>query len=138
MEEPVRDLPDEATIRQLSELPLADNRRRHSRYAVELQVSMSSDHNFYTGFAENLSEGGVFVATHSLKAVGTIMELSIHLPGGTGPARVQGEVRWVREYREGSDAPPGMGVRFLALPVEVTHAILEFLQHREPLFYDDD
>ena len=68
MDERTHDRPREATIRQLSELPLDDNRRRHLRYAVELDVSMSSEHNFYAGFAENLSEGGVFVATHSLLA----------------------------------------------------------------------
>ncbi|HEU5076246.1 MAG TPA: hypothetical protein VFU02_18765, partial [Polyangiaceae bacterium] len=34
------------------------------RAAVELDVSLGSDHNFYAGFVENLSAGGVFVATH--------------------------------------------------------------------------
>ncbi len=127
-----------AKIRQLSELPIADNRRRHSRYAVELDVSMSSDHNFYAGFAENLSEGGVFVATHSLKAVGSVVELSINLPGCEAPVHVRGEVRWVREYSERSDVPPGIGIRFVDLGAEAAHAISAFLSHRDPLFYDDE
>lgn len=138
MDEHTHDRPQEAKIRQLSELPFADNRRRYSRYAVELEVSMSSDHNFYAGFAENLSEGGVFVATHSLKAVGSVVELSIHLPGADAPVRMRGEVRWVREYRDGSEVPPGIGIRFLELGAEAVQAIGAFLSHREPLFYDDE
>lgn len=138
MEQPVHDRAREATIRQLSDLPSGDNRRRHSRYAVELEVSLSSDHNFYAGFAENLSEGGVFVATHSLKAVGTVIDLMIFLPGDDSPVKVRGEVRWIREYREGSDVPPGMGVRFVDLGADAAAAIASFLSHREPLFYDED
>lgn len=138
MDEYARERPHEARIRQLSDLPVGDNRRRHSRYAVELEVSLSSDHNFYAGFAENLSEGGVFVATHSLKAVGSKIDLSLHLPGSESPVQVHGEVRWVREYREGSDVPPGIGIRFLELGPEAVQAIGAFLSHREPLFFDDE
>ena len=55
--------------------------RRHApRYRVDLDVSLGSDHNFYTGLAENMSAGGVFVATHLLKPVGEIVQLTIHLP----------------------------------------------------------
>ncbi|MCC6901879.1 MAG: TIGR02266 family protein [Polyangiaceae bacterium] len=128
----------EATIRQLSELPDADNRRRHPRYAVELNVSLSSEHNFYAGFVENLSNGGVFVATHSLKAVGTVFEVLISLPGSDEPVRARGEVRWVREYGDHSDVPPGVGIRFLELDAAGLARIEAFLAHREPLFFDDE
>ncbi|MBI3206350.1 MAG: TIGR02266 family protein [Myxococcales bacterium] len=128
----------EATIRQLSELPDADNRRRHPRYAVELNVSLSSEHNFYAGFVENLSNGGVFVATHSLKAVGTVFEILISLPGCDEPVRARGEVRWVREYGDHSDVPPGVGIRFLELDAAGLARIEAFLAHREPLFFDDE
>jgi uncharacterized protein (TIGR02266 family) len=128
----------EATIRQLSELPGEDNRRRYPRYAVELNVSLSSEHNFYAGFVENLSNGGVFVATHSLKAVGTVFEVCISLPGSDEPVRARGEVRWVREYGEHSDVPPGVGIRFLDLGADALARIEAFLAHREPLFFDDD
>jgi hypothetical protein len=63
-EEP--ELRGEATI--LSVAPMADggHRREHSRFHVDLDVTVGSDHNFYAGFAENLSAGGVFIATHKL------------------------------------------------------------------------
>jgi uncharacterized protein (TIGR02266 family) len=128
----------EATIVQLSEAPGVDNRRQHPRFAVQLEVGITSEHNFYAGFTENLSRGGVFVATHQLKPVGSSIELTITLPGSETPIRAKGEVRWLRSYNEQSDAPPGMGVRFLEVDPQALAAIDAFLRQREPLFFDDD
>lgn len=113
-------------------------RRVAPRYKVELDVSLGSDHNFYVGFVENLSTGGVFIATHMLKAVGEVFELTVHLPNSSTAVRGLGEVRWIREYSERSNVPPGMGVRFIKLEPESQTLIEEFLSKREPMFFDDD
>lgn len=123
--------------------PSSDNgpgsqRRINPRYKVELDVSLGSDHNFYVGFVENLSTGGVFIATHMLKAVGEVFELTVHLPNSQTAVRGLGEVRWIREYSERSNVPPGMGVRFIKLEPESQKLIEEFLSKREPMFFDDD
>ena len=55
---------------------------------------MTSDHNFYAGFAENMSVGGVFIATHQLKSVGDRIDFSLALPGSDEPFRGSGVVRW--------------------------------------------
>src|SRR5690349_20071586 len=89
-----------------------DNRRIHPRFAVDLDVSLSSEHNFYSGFAENISSGGVFIATHIAKRIGERLAISVNLPDGR-PIRCTGEVRWVRMYSEHSNVPPGLGIRFL-------------------------
>lgn len=128
----------EASISVLSAHPATDNRRAHARYRVELDVTFSSDHNFYMGLAENLSEGGLFVATHTLKSVGSLMEIEVKLPGREGSLRVVGEVRWVRTYNETSDVPPGMGIRFRDLDAESQTVISSFLEQRDPLFFDED
>jgi uncharacterized protein (TIGR02266 family) len=120
------------------EHPNPSQRREHARYKVELDVSLGSDHNFYVGFVENMSSGGVFIATHMLKAVGEILELSIHIPSSDAKIIGTGEVRWVREYSERSNVPPGMGVRFLQLESGSLEAIESFLAKREPIFFDDD
>jgi uncharacterized protein (TIGR02266 family) len=116
----------------------AAQRREYARYKVELDVSLGSDHNFYVGFVENMSSGGVFIATHMLKAVGEILELSIHIPSTDAKISGTGEVRWVREYSEQSNVPPGMGVRFLRLEPGSVEAIERFLARREPIFFDED
>lgn len=126
----------EATIRALSMLPTTDNRRSQQRFGVDLDVSISSEHNFYAGFVENISGGGVFVATHLLKPIGSVIELSITLPDSV-TVTARGEVRWVRDYNESSDVPPGMGVRFVELDTAAESAIATFLSERDPMFFDE-
>ena len=128
---------DEVSVRALSNAPDAQNRRVYSRFAVELDVSMSSDHNFYAGFTENMSAGGIFVATHGLKAVGSMVDLCIFMPGSEVAIRGKGQVRWVRAYNEQSNVPPGMGITFVELEPGAERAIEAFLAQREPLFYDE-
>lgn len=141
VEAPEREERQEATITRLDPrtVPTTPPKRRASpRYGVEIDVSLGSDHNFYAGFIENMSSGGVFVATHMIKPVGETLELSIHLPDTDTVARGIGEVRWIREYSEQSNVPPGMGVRFVHLEPGSLEAIEVFLERREPLFFDDD
>ena len=113
-------------------------RRQHPRYLVSLEVSLGSEHNFYSGFVENLSAGGVFVATHKPAQVGEVLELELTLADLGSPIRAKGEVRWVREFSDNSDAPPGLGIRFLDLEAAADQAIHEFLSNREPIFFDDE
>lgn len=112
-------------------------RREHSRYDVELDVTLGSEHNFYAGFVENLSVGGIFVATHTLRKVGEVVDFSLDLPDHGKAVRGTGEVRWIREFSEHSDGSPGMGVRFLELEPGSLEAIESFLRHREPMFYEE-
>ena len=116
----------------------SNGRREHDRFGVELDVTVSSDHNFYAGFVENLSVGGIFIATHQLKPVGSRLEFSVNLPGRAEPIQGMGEVRWVRVYSEASNVPPGMGIKFEHLEPAAQSAIEAFLAQREPLFYDED
>lgn len=117
--------------------PGAGRRREHSRYQVDLDVTVTSEHNFYAGFVENMSVGGVFIATHQLKPVGERLELSVHLPGHAEAIRSTGEVRWVRVFSEQSNVPPGMGIRFDTLDDLARRHIEEFLATRDPMFFDE-
>ena len=116
----------------------ADARRQHARHNVELEVTLESETNFYMGLTENLSEGGLFIATHALKPLGTPIEVKFKLPDLADPIKVTGIVRWVREYSETSDSSPGMGVCFEHLDPAHTEQIRRFLAARAPLFYDED
>jgi uncharacterized protein (TIGR02266 family) len=114
----------------------ASEQRRDARFAVDLDVTMGSDHNFYAGFVENVSKGGIFIATHTVRKVGEVIDFSVNLPGAAISG--VGEVRWVRLYSEGSNVPPGLGLRFIELSAGAPEAIAAFLKDREPLFYDED
>jgi uncharacterized protein (TIGR02266 family) len=116
----------------------ADSRRVHPRRDVELEVTLESETNFYLGLTENLSEGGLFIATHVVRSIGTQIDVSFKLPHSSEAIKVTGTVRWIREYSETSDTSPGMGVRFDHISSEQAEQIRQFLAARAPLFYDED
>lgn len=116
----------------------AEARRVHPRHDIELEVTMESESNFYMGLTENLSEGGLFIATHVLKPLGTRIDVSFKLPDTAAAIQVSGTVRWVREYSETSDTSPGLGVRFDRIHSDDIQHIRAFLDARAPLFFDED
>jgi len=110
--------------------------RSHRRLCLELEVSLESDSNFYMGLTENLSDGGIFVATHAIQPIGTVVALTLRLPTRAKPLTLGGRVRWVREFVDGLEGLPGMGIEFVTISEENARAIREFLVARTPLFFD--
>ncbi len=115
-------------------------RRTQNRIDVELVVTIESDSNFFSGFSENISEGGLFISTYDYKPRGTVFELVFQLPDLDKKILTRCEVCWIREYNPSvPDMVPGMGVRFLDLDKEAQDSVLRFCQQlREPMFIDLD
>jgi len=111
--------------------------RRHARYRVELDIDFGTEHNFYAGFVENLSAGGVFIVTHQVRPMGAMIQFSIQLPTRNAPVTGLGEVRWVREYNEETGTQPGMGLRFVEIDHDDNELIRNFVERRDPLFYEE-
>ena len=107
-------------------------------FEAEIELSNESDHNFYTGFTENISSGGLFVATRDLKPIGTIMEIAFSLPGSGAKITARCEVRWQRLEQSHADSMPGIGLRFLDVDAAAAEAINTFIGQRGSLFYDDE
>jgi uncharacterized protein (TIGR02266 family) len=104
---------------------------------VNTMLNMSTDHQFYSGFSENIEEGGIFVATFDPKPINSKVIINFQLPGGR-PVTARGTVHFVREYNPTvPDMAPGMGVRFTDLMPRDKEAIEEYLEQRAPMFYDD-
>ena len=117
------------------------NLRASERFDLEVKVDLESDTNFYTGLTQNISAGGLFIATHHIRRIGERITLKFALPGSAEPIAVETEVRWIREntaLHRVEDGSIGMGVRFINLTPEATAAINGFLQSRDSLFYDDE
>jgi uncharacterized protein (TIGR02266 family) len=110
-----------------------NDRRASARVPVEVEISLASDHQFFTGLTRDLSSGGVFVATYKCLPLGCTVVMHLTLPDGDLAAR--GTVRWHRE--SATDAPPGMGIAFDALDAEGWRRIERFCLERDPLFYDE-
>jgi uncharacterized protein (TIGR02266 family) len=110
------------------------------RFDLEVKVDLESDHNFYTGLTQNISAGGLFIATHQLRRIGDHIKVKFSLPGSPGTISIDTEVRWIRENSllHRFDGSTGMGVRFIDLAPEASQAIVAFLENRDSLYYDDE
>lgn len=125
----------------------AEDQRKHPRFVLSLAITLQGENNFYTGLSENISEAGVFIATQQMLAIGTPVVLSFTLPNALDPISVLGTVQWVRgpdamakaENNFGahfSEVKPGMGVQFSDVDQQSIRTIREFMQFRDPEFFD--
>jgi uncharacterized protein (TIGR02266 family) len=136
--------------RAIDSIPVPDlDRRRHPRFMLELAITMQGENNFYTGLSEDVSEGGIFIATHHLLPIGTVVVLSFTLPGASAPITVEGTVQWVRgpdataraenvfggDRRYAAGVTPGMGIRFCGVERASVAEIRAFMSKRRPDFY---
>jgi uncharacterized protein (TIGR02266 family) len=112
--------------------------REAPRAAVYASVDLFSEHNFWSGLTMNMSEGGLFVATHHSVPVGTRLVLNMVLPFENDPIVTLVEVRWTRSYSGQEDVPPGLGLQFIDTDAAALAKIRQFVSTiREPLFYED-
>ena len=112
---------------------------RPTRHPLCVEVNLESEHNFYTGFTENISSGGLFIATRDLLPLGVRTVVRFTLPDVSDEFELDCEVRWQRlEQAAGHGISPGIGVRFLNLGPDAEAFINRFLKKRETLFFDDE
>ena len=114
------------------------SQRSDKRIAIHIEVSLSGPHNFFRGFTEDMSKGGLFIATHQALPIGTEISVTLLLEGREFmlPARVV----WIRESSSlvSQGIEPGMGLQFVRLSPEQVSAIDAFIKKKEPIFFDAD
>jgi type IV pilus assembly protein PilZ len=88
----------------------SDERRRSERVALVVRVDYQTVDEFFSEFARNINEGGIFVETDRPQAVGSVVSLQFQLPGSDDPVEVPGRV--VRTALAIGDEPAGMGIEF--------------------------
>jgi uncharacterized protein (TIGR02266 family) len=137
---PVSRVQQKGPLPDLPQRPSAlphDPRRITQRSIFEVDIGFQSETNFYTGFSQDVSEGGIFIATYNVLERGTRMAVSFTLPDGH-LVSCQGVVRWTREHNPSSpDISPGMGVQFERLSTEDRAAIDRFLAQRPAMFFEE-
>jgi len=107
-------------------------RRSAERTNIEVEVSLSSESQFFAGLTGDVSSGGLFVQTYQCHPVGSRVVVMFSLP--TGELRMPGVVRWTRRGTE--TTTPGVGIAFEALTSEQRASIDEFCKGRAPLYHD--
>lgn len=115
-----------------SESSYPNDRRGSPRVAIEAEIGLHSETNFYQGFTEDLSDGGLFIATYDVLPVDAKLTVKFSLPDGH-QIIANGRVVWVRDLQEGTG--PGMGIEFEGLRPDDHAAILHFIELRPALFY---
>jgi uncharacterized protein (TIGR02266 family) len=111
--------------------------RIHNRAKLRVQVDFESDHNFFTGFSSDISEGGLFVATVNIQPLGSPVEVAFALPTGE-QIMARGVVKWIREASDRDmSTHPGMGIQFEQLADDAREAVHGFITQRDPIFYDE-
>jgi uncharacterized protein (TIGR02266 family) len=116
--------------------PVATERRASPRHLLEVDIGIYSDTNFFAGFTEDISSGGIFISTFDTLPIGSQVNVNFRLPDGP-LVSLDGSVRWVREYNETApDVDPGMGIRFEGMHSEVAEQINHYMAEHPPLFYE--
>lgn len=115
----------------------SENQRTAKRIDVELEVTLTGPHTFFGGFTMDISEGGIFVATHQIFPIGTKFRITVFI--GKERLEIDSLVVWVRGEDSAmiSGEEPGMGLRFIELDEKSLLVITDFIKKREPIFYDD-
>lgn len=101
---------------------------RPARIEVEVPVRVASDVGASIATMKDLGPGGVFLAMDGRHLVGERVGLTFTLPDQEHSISVAAEVRWVQH---GGHTGPGVGVRFIRLPLEATIAIQEFRRRHD-------
>jgi uncharacterized protein (TIGR02266 family) len=123
-----------------TEVPAGDDaaptseRRNDGRRACEFAVEFEHQTHFFAGLSQDISTGGLFIATYCTLPVGTVLRLRFELPDGTEIV-AGGRVCWLRET-DTSEARPGMGIELTELSPQALQKITIFCETRPPMLFD--
>ena len=116
-----------------SSRPDSAERRRGERRECEFEVEFLGDTHFMTGITQDLSEGGIFIATYQRLPIGTEVGLAFELPGDRR-VEAKGEVRWIRN--EHGETRPGLGIAFTDLSGEALASITAYCAGGSSRYYE--
>ncbi|MBK8482571.1 MAG: TIGR02266 family protein [Proteobacteria bacterium] len=114
--------------------------RRYPRFPLRVEITYASEHNFFSGMLQNVGGGGLFIATRDLLPLGARVDVEFSIPGRQATCLASCEVAWLRDpgaVHAGAGGSAGMGLRFVELDSGVGEAVQRFIQHREPIFFED-
>lgn len=128
---------DAAAGRDDVEFDVLATKRGAPRASAHVFIDVASEHNFWTGLTMNLSEGGVFVATHHVVPPGSLVSLHLDLPK-TERIVALGVVCWARPFSGDDDVPPGLGIQFTRIDaLESLAKIRKFVKNvRTPFLFE--
>ena len=104
-------------------------RRGSPRADFVVRVNYQAVDSFFSEFARNINDGGIFVETDAPQPIGTNVELEFKLPGTDRPIEVVGNVvRSVSADQVEPDGVVGMAIEFENLNSDIRQQINEIIQ----------
>ena len=101
-----------------------DQRRTLRAPLIVEKIPCADERKTFFGFAKNISRGGLFIATVRPREPGEQFDLELTLPTPEPLViRSRCEVVWKRHFARKGTFEPGMGLRFLGLPEELSERI---------------
>jgi two-component system chemotaxis response regulator CheY len=86
-------------------------KRRYPRANIMLKVQYRHAKDFLADYTENISAGGVFIATEERFEQGTKLDFEVSFPGLLDSIPLKGLVKWCRPARS-PEEPAGIGIQF--------------------------
>jgi type IV pilus assembly protein PilZ len=102
-------------------------RRREPRAPVNIRIDYQTVDAFFSEFASNINQGGLYIKTAKPLPPGTPLKIQFLLPNKGRPIQVRGEVVWVNE-KTTKGINPGMGIRFEDLDAEAKAEINDLVR----------
>jgi uncharacterized protein (TIGR02266 family) len=121
----------EAPSETFPSVPPQQQTRVFPRLRSRLKVSWSTPREFLVAYSENISRGGIFVATPTPPALREVVELSLELPDGLAPAQTYAEVvqRVMPEQAKAKRCVAGAGLQFIGSNDEFRQRLDACLEH---------
>ena len=101
------------------------------RQNIRLAIYLGPDHKkLMTNYSVNMSTGGVFIETDSIRPIDTPLVIKFKLPDDDKIITCKARVAWTNEpgNLKNYSLPTGMGIQFLDLTLENLQAIRNFIK----------
>src|SRR5262245_54610714 len=106
---------------------IGDRRRALRSPMIVFKVKEEDDRGHLFGYAKNISQSGLFIASINPRLPGEKFTISFRVPDTQISVRCRCEIIWMRKFNPKTKEDPGYGVRFLDIPQETAQAILDWV-----------
>jgi Tfp pilus assembly protein PilZ len=107
----------------------ADLRQNLRSPLIIQKIHLDAERPVFFGYSKNISRSGLFIATTNPTNPGEQLDLEIPLPmSGHKTIRCRCEVVWRRPLGKHLPFEPGMGLKFVDMPQDISEQIDEWIK----------
>ncbi|MFQ5598185.1 MAG: PilZ domain-containing protein [Nitrospiria bacterium] len=109
------------------------NRRKHARKPfLVLEIKGSHSNKIFLAYAENVSQGGLFLSGKPPLKIGDRFPIEFVLPDNKTMVRCTSEVVWKKKYDQpGFNAAEGIGIKFVDMDPDQKKLIGDWVDQEE-------